>query len=161
MPLNDLRCDACKVVQSDVRYTGTPPNCPSCGSTRVVDWSHGQAPAVSGHGYGSFTPIDMGVLGKAETKEQFDRNMAVIKQRHPTSRVEFIPETRKQKTARIDEMRHKSFQRKMKAGLDAKTLEQGVAAMNRKVQEATNGALRANQDPSAAVKKLKSEGVKG
>lgn len=161
MPLNDLRCDACKVVESDVRYTGNPPNCPSCGSNRLVDWSHGQAPSVYGQGYGSFTPIDMGVLGKAETKEDFDRNMAVIKQRHPTSRIEFIPETQKQKTARIDEMRHKSFERKAKSGMDAKVLEQGVASMNRKVLEATKGALRANQDPAAAVKKAKAEGVNG
>lgn len=160
MPLNDLRCDACKVVESDVRYAGTPPNCPSCAGSRVVDWSHGQAPKVYGHGYGSFTPIDMGVLGKAETKEDFDRNMDVIKQRHPTSRVEFIPETRNQKTARIEEMRHKSFERKKKAGQDEKLLRQGVEAMNRKVLEATNGALRANQDPAKAVKQAKAEGVK-
>jgi hypothetical protein len=40
-------------------------------------------------------------------------------------------------------------------------LAQGVASMNRKVQEATNGALRANQDPTASLKKLKTEGVKG
>ena len=81
MPTHDLRCSACgwKAVDVFVRVESLPV-CSDCGEPSQIDWSHGRAPSVRGHGYGSFTPIDMGVLGKAETKRvrlQLSENVGV------------------------------------------------------------------------------------
>lgn len=120
MPLHDLRCPACEVTEKNVYFRASTgfPVCPDCGNARNVDWSHGAAPAVKGEGYGSFTPIDMGVLGKAETKEDYDRAVATIQKRFPGHRVELTSESKSQKAERLDSFRHRAHETRKRDGVD-------------------------------------------
>lgn len=122
MPINDLRCDDCMTIEPDVTYRLSDgiPECPDCSQPRRVDWSHGKAPAAYGEGYGSFTPIDMGVLGKAETKEDYDAKMKIIQQRFPGHRVETLSETETQRNTRVDEVRHRRYTIRKANGVDMK-----------------------------------------
>lgn len=138
MPLHDLRCPACEVTEKDVFFRASAgfPACPDCGNARNVDWSHGAAPAVKGEGYGSFTPIDMGVLGKAETKEDYDRAVATIQQRFPGQRVELTSETKAQKQARLDGVRQRAYESRKKAGVDDRIRAEMKEEKTRKKAEA-------------------------
>ena len=149
MPTQDLRCPVCEVTTENVYYRMSEgfPACPDCGAQRRVDWSHGLAPAVHGHGYGSFTPIDMGVLGKAETKEDYDRMKSVIQQRFPGHRVELESETKSQKQARLDAVRHARFERHSKLGITGKAGEEGRAEATAKKAEARQAAESTNLPP--------------
>lgn len=149
MPLHDLRCPACEVTEKDVYFRASAgfPACPDCGNARNVDWSHGAAPAVKGEGYGSFTAIDMGVLGKAETKEDYDRMKSVIQQRFPGHRVELESETKGQKKARLDAVRHARFERHSKLGITGKAGEEGRAEATAKKAEARQAAESKNLPP--------------
>lgn len=149
MPTQDLRCPVCEVTTENVYYRMSEgfPACPDCGAQRRVDWSHGLAPAVHGHGYGSFTPIDMGVLGKAETKEDYDRMKSVIQQRFPGHRVELESETKSQKQARLDAVRHARFERHNKLGITGKAGEEGRAEATAKKAEARQAAESKNLPP--------------
>jgi hypothetical protein len=120
MPLHDLRCPACEVTEKNVYFrvsTGFPV-CPDCGNARNVDWSHGAAPTVKGEGYGSFTAIDMGVLGKAETKEDYDRMKGVIEKRFPGHRIELSSESKSQKSERLDAFRQRAHDGRKRDGVD-------------------------------------------
>ena len=119
MPTHDLRCSACgwKAVDVFVRVESLPV-CSDCGEPSQIDWSHGRAPSVRGHGYGSFTAIDMGTLGKAETKEDYDRAVAKIQQRFPGHRVELTSETSNKKSERLDGLRQRAYTERKKAGVD-------------------------------------------
>jgi len=135
---NDLRCAACDYTEIDAiyeRHDGTPV-CPDCGAERTVDWSTGRMPAISGHGYGSFVPINMGVLGKCETREQFDHAKAQIEARFPGHRVELESETAGQKQTRLDALRHRSWERKKVRGFNAKMLKEVTDAKKRVASEA-------------------------
>jgi len=112
------------------------PSCDECGVPTRIDWSHGIAPSVRGHGYGSFTAIDMGVLGKAETKEDYDRAVATIQQRFPGQRVELTSETKAQKQARLDGVRQRAFESQRKAGVDKQMIAEAQEEKRRKTQEA-------------------------
>jgi len=149
MPTQDLRCPVCEITTENVYYRMSEgfPACPDCGAQRRVDWSHGLAPAVHGHGYGSFTPIDMGVLGKAETKEDYDRMKSVIQQRFPGHRVELESETKSQKKARLDAVRHARFERHNKLGITGKAGEEGRAEATAKKAEARQAAESKNLPP--------------
>ena len=129
MPLQDLRCPVCEVTTENVYYRMSEgfPGCPDCGAARRVDWSHGLAPAVHGHGPGSFTPIDMGVLGKAETKEAYDRAVSVIQQRFPGHRIELEGESKAKKQERVDALRQRSYETKKRAGVTESELRQRAA----------------------------------
>lgn len=119
MPIHDIRCPSCGWGKADtfVRVEEMP-SCDECGVPTKVDWGHGIAPSVRGHGYGSFTAVDMGVLGKAETKEDYDRAVATIQQRFPGQRVELTSETKAQKQARLDGVRQRAYESRKKAGVD-------------------------------------------
>ena len=119
MPIHDIRCPSCGWGKADtfVRVEEMP-SCDECGVPTKVDWGHGIAPSVRGHGYGSFTSIDMGVLGKAETKEDYDRAVSTIQQRFPGHRVELTSETKAQKQARLDGVRQRAYESRKKAGVD-------------------------------------------
>jgi hypothetical protein len=149
MPTQDLRCPVCEITTENVYYRMSEgfPACPDCGAQRRVDWSHGLAPAVHGHGYGSFTPIDMGVLGKAETKEDYDRMKSVIQQRFPGHRIELESETKGQKKARLDAVRHARFERHNKLGITGKAGEEGRAEATAKKAEARQAAESKNLPP--------------
>jgi hypothetical protein len=112
------------------------PSCDECGVPTKVDWGHGIAPSVRGHGYGSFTAVDMGVLGKAETKEDYDRAVATIQQRFPGQRVELTSETKAQKQARLDGVRQRAYESRKKAGVDDRIRAEMKEEKTRKKAEA-------------------------
>lgn len=128
MPIHDVRCLECDYLEPDVFViVGQLPACAICGYPTKIDWGHGHAPSVRGHGYGSFTPIDMGVLGKAETKEDYDRAVSVIQQRFPGHRIELESESKAKKQERVDAIRQRSFEHKKKRGLTETELRQRTA----------------------------------
>jgi len=149
MPLQDLRCPVCEVTTENVYYRMSEgfPACPDCGAARRVDWSHGLAPAVHGHGPGSFTPVDMGVLGKAETKEDFDRMKGVIEKRFPGHRIELESESKTQKQTRLDTMRHARHERHSKLGIAGKVTEELRTEASAKKAEAHRVAESKNLPP--------------
>jgi hypothetical protein len=69
----------------------------------------------------------MGVLGKAETKEDYDRAVSVIQQRFPGHRIELESESKSQKQARVDAIRQRSFEMKKKNGVTETELRQRSA----------------------------------
>ena len=128
MPIHDIRCLECDYLEPDTFVVvGQLPACSICGYPTKIDWGHGHAPSVRGHGYGSFTAIDMGVLGKAETKEDYDRAVSVIQQRFPGHRIELESESKSQKQARVDAIRQRSFEMKKKNGVTETELRQRSA----------------------------------
>lgn len=137
MPIHDIRCPSCGWGKADtfVRVEEMP-SCDECGVPTKVDWGHGIAPSVRGHGYGSFTAIDMGVLGKAETKEDYDRAVATIQQRFPGQRVELTSETKAQKQARLDGVRQRAYESRKKAGVDDRIRAEMKEEKTRKKAEA-------------------------
>ena len=64
------------------------------------------------------------MLGKAETKEDYDRCMAQIQERFPGKRVHIEGESEAQKAARLDTIRHNSWKRKKAKSLDDKILKE-------------------------------------
>jgi hypothetical protein len=137
MPIHDIRCPSCGWGKADtfVRVEEMP-SCDECGVPTKVDWGHGIAPSVRGHGYGSFTAVDMGVLGKAETKEDYDRAVATIQQRFPGQRVELTSETKAQKQARLDGVRQRAYESRKKAGVDDRIRAEMKEEKTRKKAEA-------------------------
>jgi hypothetical protein len=137
MPIHDIRCPSCGWGKADtfVRVEEMP-SCDECGIPTKVDWGHGIAPSVRGHGYGSFTAVDMGVLGKAETKEDYDRAVATIQQRFPGQRVELTSETKAQKQARLDGVRQRAFESRKKMGVDDRVRAEMKEEKTRKKAEA-------------------------
>lgn len=153
MPTHDVRCSACGWKKADVFVRiEAMPFCDDCGVVTVVDWSHGRAPSVRGHGYGSFTAIDMGALGKAETKEDYDRAVATIQQRFPGRRVELVSETQAQKQERIDALRQRSYERKKQAGVDESMLRERDTEVKAKRAETVIAAEKKNVAPPAPPK---------
>ena len=118
---NGLECTECGTIDPDVFYHREegPPPC-ECGGMRIVSWAHGRFPGVQGDGYGTFVPVDMGILGKCETREQYDRAVSTIKERFPNHRVELETETQAEKSSRVDEIRHRSWQSKQSLNLNDK-----------------------------------------
>ena len=80
--------------------------------------------AIHGQGPGSFAAVDFGVLGKAETKEDYDRCIKTIEKRFPGKRVNIQGESEAQKSERLDTMRHGSWQRKKAQGLNDKIIKE-------------------------------------
>lgn len=161
MPLHDLRCPACEVTEKDVFFRASAgfPACPDCGNARNVDWSHGAAPAVKGEGYGSFTPIDMGVLGRAETKEDFDRMKGIIEQRFPGHRIELEGETKEKKQQRVDELKHKNYLTKRAQGVDEKIVSELRAESKVKKVEVAEARVKQNLDPTPPKMKTPGQSV--
>jgi hypothetical protein len=141
VPIHDIRCTECADLQTDVFVrVGELPPCDVCGMPMKIDWGHGHAPSVRGHGYGSFTPIDMGVLGKAETKEDYDRAVATVQQRFPGHRIELESESASQKQARVDALRHASYERKRARGEDEKMIREAAQEHSaKKAEKAAQG----------------------
>ena len=110
-----LRCNECGDINPHVFYrrSAGPPPC-ECGGSRVVDWSHGEFPGVKGDGIGSFVPVDMGVLGKCETREDYNQAVKKIEKRFPGHHVQLESETKSQKRTRLDDLKHRSWNVKRK-----------------------------------------------
>jgi hypothetical protein len=149
MPIHDIRCLECEYIEPDVFVVvGQLPSCSICGYPTKIDWSHGKGPAVRGQGYGSFTPIDMGVLGKAETKEDYDRAVSVIQQRFPGHRIELESESKSKKQERIDAIRQRSYEVKKQRGLTENELRQ---RSNEAVAEKEGKATKIMSKPAVSA----------
>ena len=122
---NNLDCTGCDFFEEEVFYRTSdgPDECPECGSKRKMSFV-GLRYAIHGQGPGSFAAVDFGVLGKAETKEDYDRCIKTIEERFPGKRVNIQGETEAQKADRLDTLRHNSYKRKKARGLDDKILKE-------------------------------------
>jgi hypothetical protein len=122
---NNIECTGCDFFEYEVFYRTSegPPDCPECGSKRKMSF-RGLTFAIHGQGYGSFTPVDFGVLGKAETREDYDRCVATIEKRFPGKKVHIDSESDTQKQTRLDTIRHDSWKRKKSKGLNDKILKE-------------------------------------
>ena len=119
--INNVECTGCDFFEFEAMYKRAdgPDNCPQCGSKRKMSFK-GFTFAIHGQGYGSFAPVDFGVMGKAETKEDYERCVAAIQEKFPGKRVEISHESASAKQMRLDELRHRSHVQRKSHGLDKK-----------------------------------------
>lgn len=142
--MNDLICNDCGHEEYEGMYKRKdgPDDCPECNKPMSVDL-RGQRFAIHGQGYGSFTPVDFGVLGKAETKEDYDRCVKTIETRFPGKKVHIEGESGGKKQERLDALRHRSWKQKKESGLDAtivkeiRTHSKRLKAEGRKMADGT------------------------
>tara|TARA_R110000824_G_scaffold61416_5_gene163369 strand:- start:2276 stop:2737 length:462 start_codon:yes stop_codon:yes gene_type:complete len=123
--INNVECTGCDFFEEEVMYRRAdgPDDCPECGSKRKMSFK-GFTFAIHGQGPGSFAAVDFGVLGKAETKEDYDRCIKTIEERFPGKRVNIEGESQAQKANRLETMRHNSYKRKKAQGLNDKILKE-------------------------------------
>ena len=123
--MNNVECTGCDFFEEEAIYRRAdgPDDCPECGSKRKMSF-RGLRYAIHGQGPGSFAAVDFGVLGKAETKEDYDRCIATIEERFPGKKVHIEGESEAQKQTRLDTKRHASWQRKKAQGLNDKMLKE-------------------------------------
>jgi hypothetical protein len=123
--MNNLECTGCDFFEEEAIYKRAdgPDDCPECGSKRKMSF-RGLRYAIHGQGPGSFAAVDFGVLGKAETKEDYDRCIATIEKRFPGKRVNIQEETPAQKADRLETIRHNSWKRKKARGCDDQMLKE-------------------------------------
>ncbi len=138
--INNVECTGCDFFEEEVMYKRAdgPDDCPECGSKRKMSFK-GFTFAIHGQGPGSFAAVDFGVLGKAETKEDFDRCMATIQKRFPGKRINIEGENESQKQNRLDKIRHDSWQRKKARGVDDKMLKE-ITTHNKRLK--AEGSLK-------------------
>jgi len=144
--MNNLECTGCDFFEEEAIYRRAdgPDDCPECGSKRKMSFI-GLRYAIHGQGPGSFAAVDFGVLGKAETKEDYDRCIATIEKRFPGKRVNIQEETKGQKADRLDTIRHNSYKRKKAAGVDSQTLK---AASERNRRYKAEGRTKPKAPPT-------------
>ena len=132
--MNNVECTGCDFFEEEAIYRRAdgPDNCPECGSKRKMSFK-GLRYAIHGQGPGSFAAVDFGVLGKAETREDYDRCIATIEERFPGKRVHIDSESDVQKQTRLDTKRHESWKRKKAKGLNNKILKE-VATHTKRLQ---------------------------
>ena len=123
--MNDLICSDCGHQEYEAMYKRAdgPDDCPECSIQLSVDM-RGLRFAIHGQGYGSFTPVDFGVLGKAETKEDYDRCVKTIEARFPGKRVHIEGESNSQRQSRLDVIRHRSWKNKKDNSLNEKMVKE-------------------------------------
>ena len=153
MAIFDFTCHSCDTTFEFMTRGDRQPNCPSCGGAELR--KHFSAPAIHGHGIGSFAAVDMGVLGVCDTKEKYDRACAVIKERFPGHSVVPDVETPGEKSARLDAIRHRSWLAKNRDGRNDKIFKEIKTASTEVLGEGKERAYRENVDPSTV--KLKHE----
>jgi hypothetical protein len=103
--------------------------------------------AVHGQGPGSFVPIDFGVLGKAETKEDYDRCIKTIEDRFPGHHVEIESENTQKWQQRTDERLHKQYERRKARGNDSKMVNE-IATERRILRKEAKVVAKANPQPA-------------
>jgi len=148
-----LQCtnDECALVDNHVFYRKSvgPPACPDCDSPRKIYWGHGHFPGVSGDGIGTFTAMNMGIFGKVETREEYNRIIDVIKQRHPGKRVVVEGDTQTDKQARADDARQRVFEKERYNSLDAKMVKEIREERKIRKAEGESEATRNNHNPQS------------
>ncbi len=135
------------------RKADGPPPCPECSSPRKISWSHRRFPGVSGDGIGSFTAMDMGVFGRVETREDYNRVMSVIKERHPNAHIQVEADSREDQQQRADEARQRAYEKRRANSLNQKMLDEIKEERKSRTAEASRAALRQNSDPAKAATK--------
>ena len=105
--------------------------------------------AIHGQGHGSFVPVDFGTLGKAETREDYDRCIQTIEKRFPGHRVQIDSENPQKWQQRTDERLHKQWERRKARGNDAKMVDE-ISAEGRRVRQE-----KAKQPKAPQPKKVK------
>ena len=146
MAIFDFTCHSCDTTFEFMTRGDRQPACPSCGGAELR--KHFSAPAIHGHGIGSFAAVDMGVLGVCDTKEKYDRACAVIKERFPGHSVVPEVETPGEKKARIDGIRHRSWLAKNSKGMSDKIFKEIKDASVEVLNEVKEKAHKKNVDPS-------------
>ena len=123
--MNNLICDGCgyKEVEAMNKREDGPDDCPECIIPLSVDF-RGMRFAIHGQGPGSFASVDFGVLGKAETKEDYDRCVKTIEARFPGKKVHIEGESNKQRQERLDVIRHRSWKKKKDSSLNDKMVKE-------------------------------------
>jgi hypothetical protein len=149
MPVADFMCDCGYEEDTIVYKVGKYPDCPECGAVLVRDYKYGINLRIKGDGYGSFVPIDMGVLGYCDTKDKYDAACATIRQRYPGAEINVERETQAQKTERLDEHRHKVAQERRRKNVD----DQAIKA----ARQESRRALRMGASNDEVVKKSANE----
>ena len=122
MPVADFMCDCGYEEDTMIYKVGQFPRCPQCDAVMVRDYKYGINLRIKGDGYGSFVPVDMGVLGYCDTKEKYDAACATIRQRYPGAEINVTEETNSQRQTRIDEHKHKVAEGRRKKGVDYQAL---------------------------------------
>jgi putative FmdB family regulatory protein len=145
MAIFDFTCRSCDTTFEFMTRGDRQPICPSCGGAELR--KHFSAPAIHGHGHGSFAAVDMGVLGVCDTKEKYDRACQTIKERFPGHSVVPQVETAREKQARLEDVRHSAWQKENRGGLDSKLHKEIKAAGAEVISEAKEKALKQNLDP--------------
>ena len=146
MRIHDYRCSDCDIIFEEITHGDEWPSCPRCESTQTVRIP--SAFAIKGHGHGSFTPVDMGVLGYCDTKEKYDRAVSVVKERFPNHSINIEGENRAARGAALDEIKHRSWLGKKQRSLDDKMMKE--ISSNRKVlkAETRKEAIKQNKNPT-------------
>tara|TARA_R110002020_G_scaffold164181_1_gene350656 strand:+ start:4011 stop:4469 length:459 start_codon:yes stop_codon:yes gene_type:complete len=141
--INNLDCNGCDFFEEEVMYRRSEgvPECPECGSDRQMSF-RGLRYAVHGESYGSFGAVDFGILGKAETKEQYDQCINVIKQRFPNHQVNIEHDTNAQRTARSEERQHNTYLERKARGYDSQTMKERRAEGRALESEKSNGGAK-------------------
>ncbi len=139
MPVADFMCDCGYEEDTLIFKVGQYPPCPECGETLKRDYRYGVNIGIRGGGYGSFTPIDMGVLGMCDTKEKYDRACAVIRQRYPGAEINVTRESDTQKLTRIEEHKHKVEVARRAKGIDNQALANVRSEIDRATRMGTRG----------------------
>ena len=123
--MSDLICSDCGHQEYEAMYKRAdgPDDCPECSIQLSVDL-RGLRFAIHGQGHGSFVPVDFGVLGKAETREDFDRCVKTIEDKFPGHTVNIEHETRAKKEERLDGIRHRSYMNKKSKSLNDKMMKE-------------------------------------
>ena len=124
MPVADFMCDCGYEEDTVVFKVDQYPPCPQCGETLRRDYRYGINIGIKGTGYGSFAPIDMGVLGVCDTKEKYDRACSVIRERYPGAEINVTRESDTQKLTRLEEHKHKVAVARREKGVDNQALNQ-------------------------------------
>jgi hypothetical protein len=145
---NNLECGNCDFFEHEVFYKRSegPPACPECGGERKMSFV-GLRFAVHGQGPGSFVPIDFGVLGKAETKEDYDRCIKTIEDRFPGHHVEIESENQQKWQQRTDERLQKQYERRKARGNDSKMVNE-IATERRILRKEAKVVAKANPQPA-------------
>lgn len=143
--MNDLICRDCGYEEYEAMYKRVdgPDNCPECGTCLSVDF-RGMRFAVHGQGPGSFAPVDFGVLGKAETREDYDRCVKTIEERFPGHSVVVEHDSHSQKMERIEEKKHKTWSNRKARGIDPAMVREMTKESKVRVAE-----KKANAKPNA------------
>ena len=154
MAIFDLTCPQGHITRDVYVKTGTSakPPCPTCGEPTGAYWGETGRLAleVVGDGIGSFTPVDMGVLGMCNTREEYNRAVAIIQERFPGHTVQLDGDTRGKKKKRHEESKHRAWSNQKAHGLDSKMLAEMKKDAQLIQSVAEREALRRNEDPSKA-----------